>query len=60
MKRRYTRLLVAGSVALALILVGGYLLLSGGRSYSTDLNGLRAQFNQDKGKVRLLVVLSPT
>lgn len=60
MKRRYKRLLVAGSVALALILVGGYLLLSGGRSYSTDLNGLRAQFNQDKGKVRLLVVLSPT
>ncbi|HEU4594835.1 MAG TPA: hypothetical protein VFS10_06675 [Pyrinomonadaceae bacterium] len=60
MKRKYTRLLVASLVALALIFVGGYLLLSGGRSYSTDLNGLRAQFNQDRGKVRLLVVLSPT
>ena len=52
--------MVASLVALALIFVGGYLLLSGGRSYSTDLNGLRAQFNRDRGKVRLLVVLSPT
>ena len=60
MKRRRTRLLVSGLVALALFFVGGYLLLSGGRSYSTDLNGLRAQFNQDRGKVRLLMVLSPT
>jgi hypothetical protein len=30
------------------------------KSYSTDLNDLRAQFNQDKGKVRLLLLLSPT
>lgn len=29
-------------------------------TYSTDLAGLRAQFNRDKGKVRLLMVLSPT
>ena len=28
--------------------------------YSTDLNDLRAQFNRDKGKVRLLMLLSPT
>jgi hypothetical protein len=28
--------------------------------YSTDLNGLRAKFNSDKGKVRLLMLLSPT
>jgi hypothetical protein len=60
MKRRHTRLLIAGLVVLALILVGGYLFLSGGRSYSSDMSGLRAQFNQDKGKVRLLMVLSPT
>jgi hypothetical protein len=60
MKRGHTRLLVAGVVALALLLAGGYLLLGGGRSYSTDLNGLRARFNQDKGKVRLVMVLSPT
>ena len=59
MKRGRTALLVAGLVAPALILAG-YLSLSGGRSYSTDLDGLRAQFNQDRGKVRLLMVLSPT
>ena len=60
MKRRHTRLLLAGLALPALVFLGDYLLLSGGRSYSTDLNGLRAQFNQDKGRVRLLMVLSPT
>lgn len=60
MKRGRTRLLVAGLVVFALLLAGGYLLLGGGRSYSSDLNGLRAQFNKDRGKVRLLMVLSPT
>jgi hypothetical protein len=30
------------------------------RPYSTDLDGLRAQFNRDKGKVRLVTLLSPT
>lgn len=60
MKRRHTRILLAGLVVLALIFAGGYLLLSGGRSYSSDLGALRAQFNQDRGKVRLLMVLSPT
>lgn len=28
--------------------------------YSTDLNELRVKFNSDKGKVRLLMLLSPT
>ena len=28
--------------------------------YSADLNKLRAKFNADKGKVRLLMLLSPT
>lgn len=60
MKRGRTRLLVAGLIAVALLFVGGYLLLGGGRSYSSDLTGLRAQFNRDRGKVRLLMVLSPT
>ncbi|GAC1445928.1 MAG: hypothetical protein NVSMB56_00700 [Pyrinomonadaceae bacterium] len=30
------------------------------RRYSTDLGELRARFNADKGKVRLLMLLSPT
>jgi hypothetical protein len=60
MKPRLTRFLAAGLVVLALLFAGGYLILSGGRDYSTDLGGLRDQFNRDKGKVRLVMVLSPT
>jgi len=30
------------------------------RQYSTDLKKLRDKFNQDKGKVRLILLLSPT
>ena len=60
MKRRSKRLLIAGIALLSLIFLGGYLLLRGGRDYSTNLSDLRAQFNQDKGKVRLVMVLSPT
>jgi hypothetical protein len=30
------------------------------RGYSTDMKELRAKFNRDKGKVRLLLLLSPT
>ena len=60
MKRRSKRFLFAGLALPLLILLGGYLLLSGGRSYSNDLGGLRTQFNQDRGKVRLVMVLSPT
>jgi multidrug resistance efflux pump len=60
MKRRITRLLLAVLILAALVAVGGYLLLGGGRSYSSDPAALRAQFNRDRGKVRLLMVLSPT
>lgn len=28
--------------------------------HSSDLNDLRASFNRDKGKVRMLLLLSPT
>lgn len=30
------------------------------KQYSTDMKELRAKFNQDKGKVRLILLLSPT
>jgi hypothetical protein len=52
------------------VLLAGVLVLGRERSYkpsspqqagySTDLNELRAKFNADKGKVRLLMLLSPT
>lgn len=60
MKRKLKKTLIVTLGVLALIALAGYLFLRGGRDYSTDLGSLRAQFNQDKGKVRLLLVLSPT
>jgi hypothetical protein len=66
-------LVLLGIIALA---VYPYLRRSGGSSspavatptaandnnkrYSTDMNELHAKFNQDKGKVRLILLLSPT
>lgn len=49
----------------AFILILGFAGLAayqftGGKEYSTDIKELRAQFNADKGKVRLLMLLSPT
>jgi hypothetical protein len=34
--------------------------LTSGKLYSTNLDDLRSQFNRDKGKVRLLMLLSPS
>jgi hypothetical protein len=35
-------------------------VLTGGKPYSNDLKDLQTQFNNDRGKVRLLMLLSPT
>ena len=58
-----------GAISLG-VLVVALLALAGGcskkasappkLSYSTDLKELRDRFNNDKGKVRLLLILSPT
>ena len=48
-------------VALGIVLAALALsLFTGGKSYSTDIVDVRKQFNNDKGKVRLLMLLSPT
>jgi hypothetical protein len=48
-------------VALGIVLIVLALsIFTGGKPYSTDLADLRKQFNNDKGKVRLLMLLSPT
>ena len=48
-------------IALGIVLfVLGLSVFTGGKPYSTDLVDLRQQFNNDKGKVRLLMLLSPT
>ena len=53
------KLLIA--IALVIVLVIFFAnFLTGGKPYSTNLDDLRAQFNRDKGKVRLLMLLSPT
>lgn len=59
MKRSYIKLAVIGAVLLGVAGVVAY-QFSGGLKFSEDLNGLKAEFNRDKGKVRLLVLLSPT
>jgi len=53
--------LVASLVVIVLgLFVVGQLFPRGSKSYSTDLAGLHASFNEDTGKVRLLLLLSPT
>ena len=47
-------------IALAILLIFALSLFTGGQSYSTDLQDLQKQFNADKGKVRLVMLLSPT
>ena len=59
MKHKYLWLTLLIVALASLILLGQYVFGGSGRSYS-DVNALRAQFNQDKGKVRLLMLLSPT
>lgn len=59
MTRKNIKWIIAG-----VVLLGGAGLIayqfSGGREYSADIGAVRTQFNADKGKVRLLVLLSPT
>ena len=52
--------LVVIAMAAAILFLQSYLFTGKSRPYSSDLNELRAKFNQDKGKVRLLMLLSPT
>jgi len=50
-------------IPIALVIVLVVLLtnfLTGGKPYSTNLDDLRAQFNRDRGNVRLLMLLSPS
>ena len=61
-KKRFVRTL--GAVVVALLVMAGACSNKPNSppklSYTTDLKELRDRFNQDKGKVRLLLILSPT
>ncbi|HEV8590827.1 MAG TPA: hypothetical protein VGQ55_01895 [Pyrinomonadaceae bacterium] len=59
MKGKHIKWIVASVVFLGIVGVIVY-QFSGGRMYSSDLKALRAEFNRNKGKPRLLVLLSPT
>lgn len=72
MRRKYLEPALLGLVLLSVIALAAYPYLrgrevtttavsdKGDKNYSTDLNQLHVKFNQDKGKVRLLLLLSPT
>jgi len=59
MSRKRIVLIAAGVLLLTLAGLVAY-QFTGGKAYSSDVDALRTQFNADKGKVRLLVLLSPT
>jgi hypothetical protein len=75
MRHKYLEPALFGVVLLAIIVLAAYPYMRrgkvastemndktkvDGRHYSTDLKELRDKFSQDKGKVRLLLLLSPT
>ncbi len=59
MDRKYLKIGAVAAVILGFAALVVY-QFSGGSDFSTDISGVKAQFNKDKGKVRLVVLLSPT
>ena len=59
MRANNPKILVPIALAIVAVVLAAN-LLTGGKPYSANLNDLRAQFNRDKGKVRLLMLLAPT
>jgi hypothetical protein len=62
-KKRFVGAITLGVLVALLALAGGCSKKASAPpklSYSTDLKELRDRFNNDKGKVRLLLILSPT
>jgi len=72
--RKYLQLILFGVVLLGIVAVASNPYLQPGKvsgrvvssaakdhkPYSTDMKELRTRFNKGKGKVRLLMLLSPT
>lgn len=59
MKPNSPKVLIPIVILLALLIYAGN-YMTGGTPYSANLDELRAQFNKDKGKVRLLTLLAPS
>lgn len=64
MKKRKVEAIIMGVLLLGLAIFVGYLFVGSNSTetanYSADLEKLRMDFNADKGKVRLVLLLSPT
>jgi hypothetical protein len=60
MKLSRPKVLIPIAVLLVAVLIYVGNFMTGGATYSTNLGDLRAQFNRDKGKVRLLMLLAPS
>lgn len=59
MKPNSPKVLIPIAILLVLVIFAAN-FLTGGSPYSANLDELRAQFNKDKGKVRLVTLLAPT
>jgi hypothetical protein len=59
MRPNNPKVLIPVVVAILTVVVAAN-IFTGGKPYSTNLDELRKQFNNDKGNVRLLMLLSPT
>lgn len=59
MTRRKIKWIVVAAILVGFAGLAAY-QFSGGGEYSSDIAQVKTQFNRDKGKVRLLVLLSPT
>ena len=57
--RTYIKIGIAAALILGFVGIAAF-QLRGGAEFSSDINEVKAQFNRDKGKVRLVVLLSPT
>jgi hypothetical protein len=60
MKLNRPKVLIPIAVLLVAALIYAGNFMTGGAPYSTNPGELRAQFNRDKGKVRLLMLLAPS
>jgi len=59
MKRVYIKIGVVAAAVLGFTALAVY-QFSGGNEFSSNIGDFKAQFNKDKGKVRLVVLLAPT
>jgi hypothetical protein len=59
MKANNPKVLIPIALAIVVLILVST-VFTGGKPYSTNLDDLKKQFNSDKGKVRLLMLLSPT